>query len=136
MHDPFVGTWKLDASRSEFDPNHRPAEATMRWQLQDDDAYLLLAEGVNQKGEPVAEKPQLLRPDGLPYPVDGSPGLTVLTKRTNQHTLRAEVRREDGSIAGEGTYIVSGDGRQMTAITSGFDSQLRPFEMRTAWELI
>jgi hypothetical protein len=136
MHDPFVGTWKLDASRSEFDPNHRPAEATMRWQLEDGNAYLMLAEGVNQKGERVAEKPQMLHPDGQPYPVDGFPGLTTVTTRVNHNTLRAEARREDGSIAGEGRYVVSDDGRYMTSITSGIDSQLRRFEMRTAWDRV
>ena len=136
MHDPYVGTWKLNASRSQFDPSHRPAEATMRWELQEDNAYLMLAEGVNQKGERVAERPQLLRPDGMPYPVDGFPGLTTVTIRVNQNTLRAEARREDGSIAGEGSYTVEDDGRHMTAITSGFDSQLRRFEMRTAWDRV
>ena len=136
MHDPFVGTWKLDPSGSQFDPNHRPSEATMRWELRDDNAYLMLAEGADQKGERIAEKPQVLRPDGRPYPVDGFPGLTTVTTRVNQNTLRAEARREDGSIAGEGRYVVSDDGRYMTSITSGFDSQLRRFEMRTAWDRV
>ena len=136
MHDPFVGTWRLNASRSEFDPNHRPTEATMRWQLEADGSYLMLAEGVDQKGERVAEKPQRLHPDGQPYPVDSFPGLTAVTTRPDQHTLRAEARREDGSVAGEGSYVVSDDGATMTAITSGFDSQLRRFEMRTAWDRV
>jgi hypothetical protein len=54
----------------------------------------------------------------------------------NHNTLRAEARREDGSIAGEGRYVVSDDGRYMTSITSGIDSQLRRFEMRTAWDRV
>ena len=44
--------------------------------------------------------------------------------------------REDGSIAGEGSYIVAEDGTTMTATTAGFDSQLRRFEMRTVWDRI
>ena len=44
------------------------------------------------------------------------------------------MKREDGSVAGEGTYVVSQDGTSMTASTAGFDSQLRRFEMRTAWD--
>jgi len=54
----------------------------------------------------------------------------------NENTLRAEARREDGSVAGEGSYAVSEGGRRMTSITSGFDSQLRRFEMRTAWDRV
>jgi hypothetical protein len=45
------------------------------------------------------------------------------------------VRRE-GGLAGEGTYTIGSDGRTLTATTSGFDSQLRRFEMRTVWERV
>ena len=36
MSDPFVGTWSLNPRRSEFDATHKPREATMGWELQDD----------------------------------------------------------------------------------------------------
>ena len=136
MHDPFVGTWKLNASRSQFDPNHRPAAATMRWQLEPDGGYLLLAEGVDEKGEHRTEKPQKLFPDGQPYAVENLPGLKCITSRPDPNALRAEVKREDGSIAGEGNYVVADDGTTMTATTAGFDSQLRRFEMRTVSDRI
>jgi hypothetical protein len=134
MHDPFVGTWKLNPGRSEFDPNHRPSEATMRWELEADGGYLLLAEGIDEKGERCAEKPQKLFPDGRPYRVENLPGLTCIASRPDVNTLRADVKREDGSLAGEGRYVVADDGKTMTATTAGFDSQLRRFEMRTVWD--
>jgi hypothetical protein len=134
MHDQFAGTWTLNPGKSQFDPNHRPTGATMRWQIEADGGYLLLAEGVNAKGEHCVEKPQKLLPDGRPYPVDGLPGLTSITSRPDPNTIRAEARREDGSVAGEGSYVVADDGRTMTATTAGFDSQLRRFEMRTVWD--
>ena len=136
MHDPFVGTWELNRSGSQFDFNHKPARATMRWQLEAGGAYLMLAEGENEKGEPCVEKPQTLVPDGQPYPVENLPGLRCVTSRPDPDTIRAEVRREDGSLAGEGTYVVAADGRTITATTSGFDSQLRRFEMRTVWDRV
>src|SRR5512144_3224246 len=110
MDDPFVGTWTLNPTRSAFDANHKPAEATMTWELDVDGAYLLLAEGVDAKGERCREKPQRLRPDGVAYPVEGLRGLTSVTTRPNPHTIRAEARREDGSLAGEGSYVVADDG--------------------------
>ena len=134
MHDPFVGTWKLNPGKSQFDPNHKPTEATMRWQLEPDGGYLLLADGVNEKGERCAEKPQKLFPDGQPYDVENLPGLKCVTRRPDPNTIRAEVKREDGSIAGEGSYVVADNGTTMTATTAGFDSQLRRFEMRTVWD--
>ena len=134
MSDPFVGTWSLNTTRSAFDANHKPAEATMTWELDADGAYLLLAEGVDARGERCREKPQRLRPDGVAYPVEGLPGLTSVTTRLNPNTIRAEAKREDGSLAGEGTYVVAADGRTMMASTRGFDSQLRQFTMKTMWD--
>lgn len=136
MQDPFVGTWKLNPSRSQFDPNHRPTGATMRWLLESDGGYLLLAEGTDERGQPCVEKPQKLYPDGRAYPVEALPGLRCTTTRPDPNTLVAEVKREDDSIAGAGRYVVADDGASMTATTAGFDSQLRRFEMTTVWDRV
>jgi hypothetical protein len=133
MHDPFVGTWKLNPGKSQFDPSHRPSAATMRWQLEPDGAYLLQAEGLDEKGEPRAEEPQKLFPDGQPYPVAHLPGLSCIASRSDRNVLHAQVKRKD-SIAGEGRYVIAEDGKSMTATTAGFDSQLRRFEMQTNWD--
>jgi hypothetical protein len=134
MSDPFVGTWTLNPTRSAFDANHRPVQATMRWELDGDGTYVLFAAGIDAKGAPCEEKPQRLRPDGVAYPIDGFPGLTSLTTRPNGNTIRAEAKREDGSLAGDGTYVVADDGETMTATTKGFDSQFRPFTQQTVWD--
>ena len=136
MRDPFVGTWALNPGQSAFDPNHKPSEGTMTWALEPDGTYTLRAGGVNAQGERCEEKPQRLRPDGAAYPVDGLPGLAAITTRADENTIRAEVRREDASLAGEGTYAVAADGRTMTATTKGFDSQLRPFTQQTVWDRV
>ena len=134
MDDPFIGTWKLNPGSSEFDANHRPTEAVMHWRLAADGGYLMEAAGLNAKGERVSERPQMLVPDGKPYPVPDFPGLSTVTTRPQPKALRAEVVREDGSVAGAGSYSVSEDGRLLTATTAGFDTQLRRFEMRTVWD--
>jgi len=134
MNDPFVGTWKLNPARSNFDPNHRPTEATMTWELNADGTYLMIARGKNDKGEAVAERPQTLVPDGQPHPVPDFPGLVSITSRPDPHTIRAQARREDGTTAGEGTYAVALDGQSLTATTAGFDTQLRRFESQTVWD--
>ena len=132
--DPFVGTWTLNPERSVFDPNHRPRQATMTLESLGGGRYRLLAEGVNEKGESCAEKPQELLPDGNAHPVEGFPGLVTVSTRPDPNTLHTEVRREDGSIAGGGTWIVSPDGRALKAINFGFDSQLREFKQETMWD--
>lgn len=131
--DPFAGTWTLNPGRSIFDPNHRPRQATMTFEA-DGGGYVMRAEGVNEKGEPCAEKPQEFVPDGEARPVDGFPGLVMVSTRPGPNTIHTEVRREDGSVAGGGTLIVSADGRSLKAINFGFDSQLREFRQETMWD--
>src|SRR5262245_38215285 len=76
-----------------------------------------------------ANDPVQFTPDGRDYPVPGFPGLVVKTTLPSPGTIQTECRREDGSIVGQGTYAVSADGRSLTATTSGWDSQLRRFEV-------
>ncbi len=133
MTSPFTGTWTLNPAASQFDPNHRPSQGTMRLELTPEGAYVLTAEGVNAKGEKVAERPQTFVADGKPHPLPDFPGLTTVASQPDARTLRVEARREDGSLAGQGTYVVSEDGRSLVATTAGFDSQLRRFETQTAW---
>ena len=134
QHDPLVGTWLLNPSRSQFDANHRPQAATLVIERDDQGRYLLTAEGIGEKGQKVTEKPQTLVPDGEPRPLPDFPGLAVTSTRPDERTLHTDLRREDGSIAGQGTYAVSEDGQSLIATTAGFDSQLRRFEQRTSWD--
>ena len=133
MTDVFAGTWELNPQRSEFDPNHRPRQGTMEFE-KDGEAYVLKARGVSGKGEPVTENHQRLVPDGQPYPVPGLPGLTAICTRRDPNAISAEVRREDGTLAGQAEYVVSPDGRSLAATTSGFDTQLRQFRQYTVWD--
>ena len=134
MQDPFVGRWTLSPANSQFDPNHKPRSATLVFELTADGHYLMTAEGVSEKGEKVAERPQRLIPDGQPRPVPDLHGLTAVCTRPDPATLRTEARREDGSVAGEGTYTVSPDTGWLTATTTGYDTQLRQFKQQTVWQ--
>jgi hypothetical protein len=136
LPDPLVGTWTLNSSRSQFDPNHRPQAATLVIEPGSGGSYVIKAEGISEKGQTVTEKTQTLVPDGQARPVPDFPGLAVTSTRPDEHTIHSDVRREDGSIAGQGTYVVSADGRSLTAITAGFDSQLRQFEQHTSWDKV
>jgi len=134
MPDPFIGTWKLSPAHSRFDPNHRPREATLRFEREETGAYEMTAEGVSERGDRVAERPQRMTPDGKAHPIAGFPGLMTVTTLPAPRTLHTEARREDGSVAGGGTMIVSADGRSLTATNFGVDSQLREFRQETVWE--
>jgi len=132
--DPFVGTWKLNPAKSQFDPNHRPLEATMTFELEPDGSYLMQAEGTKEGGPKVKENPQRFFVDGQPRPLPEMPALSGVATKPNANTIRGEARRQDGSIVGSATYAVSTDGRSLTATTSGIDAQLRPFTQMTVWD--
>ena len=134
MRDSFIGTWKLNPEKSNFDPNHRPTAGTMVLELNASSHYLLKAEGLNAKGEKVTERPATLIADGQPHPVPDFPGLSATVSKPDPNTIQTEARREDGSIVGGGSYVVSPDGKSLTATTFGYDSQLREFKQLTVWD--
>jgi hypothetical protein len=96
--------------------------------------YSLTAEGITERGEKCTERPTKLIPDGKEHPVPGFPGLTSIVTRPDPNTLVAEVRREDGSVAGGGAYVVSTDGYSLIATNFGYDTQLRQFQQKTVWD--
>jgi hypothetical protein len=136
MTDLFVGTWKLNVERSEFDQHHRPTDGTMVISIDARGEYLMAARGINAKGEAVTERPNRLIPDGQVRPLTDLPGLSTVTTQPDVNTIRTEARREDGSVVGGGTFVVSPDGRWMTATNFGYDAQLRQFQQRTVWDRI
>jgi hypothetical protein len=124
----------MNPGKSQFDVNHRPSAASMIFELTPEGHYRLTAEGINEKGEKCAERPAILIPDGNDHPVPEFPGLTSRVHRPDSRTVAAEVRRDDGSVVGGGTYAVSEDGSTLTATNFGYDSQLREFRQVTVWE--
>jgi hypothetical protein len=136
MQDPFTGTWELNTAKSEFDANHQPKAGTMVFELDAQGHYLMTAKGRNTKGEEVAERPMRFIPDGQEHPIPDFPGLKAVANRPDQNTITGEARREDGSVVGGGTYVVSADGTSLTATNFGWDAQLRQFKQMTVWDRV
>jgi hypothetical protein len=134
MQDPFVGTWILNVEKSEFDANHRPRAGTMVVEMDAEGFYLQTAEGVNEKGEKLTERPVRFTPDGKEHSIPALPGLKYVATRPDANTMTGEARREDGSVVGGSTTVISPDGKSKTVTNFGYDSQLRQFKLRTAWD--
>lgn len=131
--DPFVGTWTLNPSKSEFDPNHRPSAGTLVFSVDADGAYVMTAEGISS-GRKVVEKPSRFVVDGVARPLPDYPQLSVTSSRPEHRVLHSVCHRPDGSIVGESTMSVSPDGRTLTASNSGVDAQLRTFKQMTVFD--
>jgi hypothetical protein len=131
QQDPFSGTWKMNTQRSNFDPNHRPSEATMRFE-RESEGYLMHAEGVCD-GKHVQEQPQRFILDDKEHPVPGAPEVVVVSSRPDPNTIRSVARNGDRTL-GEGSYVVSADGATLTATVRGIDAQQRRFETTVVWD--
>jgi hypothetical protein len=128
--DPFAGTWKMNPQRSKFDPNHRPSEATMRFEPASD-GYVMHAEGVSE-GKHVKEHPVRFIFDGKHHPVPGFPDLVAISSRPDPNTILVQGLRGD-LTAGEARYVVSRDGTTLTATVAGIDIEQRAFRSTVIW---
>ena len=131
QEDPFSGTWKMNLQKSNFDPNHRPSEGTVRFEPQSD-GYIMRAEGVCE-GKRVEEQPQRFILDGKERPVPGAPNVTAVSTRPDPNTIRAVARSGDRTV-GDGSYVVSADGSTLTATVRGIDAQQRQFQTTVVWD--
>jgi hypothetical protein len=121
----------MNRERSDFDPNHRPSEATLRFE-REGGGYLMLAEGVCD-GKRVEEQPQRFVPDGVERPAPGAPEYLATATQPDGNTIRVVSRRGD-QVVGEGSYVVSADGGSLTATMRGIDAQQRAFQTTIVWE--
>ncbi len=134
--DPFLGRWTLNISQSRFDANHRPSAATLSFELDQDGYPVMKADGLNDRGERVVERPTRFVTDAVERPLPDLPQLKATATRPNLHTLYAVAKGPDGSVVGESTMVVSPDGASLTATNSGVDAQSRTFSQTTVWDRI
>jgi hypothetical protein len=134
MSDIFVGTWKLNVEKSEFDPKHVPTAGTLVFERESEGCYLMRAQGVNSAGEKVAERPQRYILDGQEHPIPDIPGLTAFSSSPDPSTLVTEGRM-NGKVVGHSTSTVSADGQTLSATASGMGVN-GPFKTRAVFDRV
>ena len=121
----------MNPASSNFDPNHRPSEGTLRFERVDG-GYLMRAEGVCD-GKRVEEQPQRLLTDGVERPVPQAPEFVAVATQPDPNTIHVSSRRGE-QVVGEGSYVVSPDGKSLTATVRGIDAQNRAFQTVVVWD--
>lgn len=129
MH-PLDGRWIASIDRSRRDPNHQFSQATMRFEVSGDSVTLTYG-GVNASGRQ-EHGAQSLKADGLAHPMPEAPGL--VSETTLEPRGLRSIARKDGTVVGQGAYVVSDDGQTMTATVSGIDGSGRPFDQVIAFD--
>lgn len=129
--DLFSGTWKLNPSKSQFDPRHRPSDGVLSFERVAD-GYIMRAEGICD-GKRVTEPTQQFVLDGEERPIPGAPGIVGASTQPDANTIRTEGRRGE-MIIGEASYVVSADRSTLTATVRGVDAQQQRFETMVVWD--
>ena len=118
---PFIGTWKINASKSKLEGSGVGSNGTLR--IDSEGSGLKLSvQGTTTQGQPNNFTYQATL-DGKFIKVTGSPLVDeVSTKRVNDHTISA-TGKKDGKVAYTDRRVVSADGKSMTISRSGTNPQ-------------
>ena len=120
--DPFVGTWRLNVSKSKYNPGPAPKSITS--------IYEAAGKGykVSVKNEPasgaVRQYSYTTNLDGKDALVTGTnPNAdTIAVKRIDTHTIET-VNKKGGKVTTTQRNVVSADGKTRTVTTTGTDGQ-------------
>jgi hypothetical protein len=118
----FLGTWKVNTTKSQFSPGPGPKELTVTF-AQDGDQVKRSAEGVDGEGKPIKMESSI-KWDGQDHPVssaDGTP-MTVAAKLVNNNTVEYTVKM-NGKVTTTGRAVLSKDGKTVTSTETGVNAK-------------
>jgi hypothetical protein len=123
-NDPRIGTWKMNASKSKFNPGPPPQSLTVIVESaakgEKVTADIGNADGTRTTTVYTANF------DGKNYPLTGSPTAdTVSLKRVDSHTTERTDKKGDKVITTL-RRVVSRDGKTMTVTTKGTNAEGQP----------
>ena len=117
--NPLVGTWKLDVTKSKFDPGPAPKSLTRTVEAQGDGVKYTF-EGVAGDGSPIAYSFSV-QFDGKDNPISGSipsGADTIAATRTDSNHFVATLKK-GGKVIGTSKVTVSTNGKVTTVDSTG-----------------
>jgi hypothetical protein len=118
------GTWKLNLSKSTFDPGPAPKSQTLTYVTMPDGvritAQQTLADGTTQTWD---MSPKF---DGKDYPVTGHPNADVIALGKSDGLKSESTFKKGGKVVAVNTRTLSADGKTLTIVTKGTDEKGRP----------
>lgn len=117
--NPVVGTWKLNLTKSKFDPGPAPKSLT-RTVVADGDGLKYTFEGVGADDKPLSYSFSV-KFDGKDYPITGSMPSgadSIAGKKVDANHYEATTKK-GGKVIGTATVTVSPDGKVTTVDSTG-----------------
>lgn len=123
--DPFIGTWKLNLDKSQFDPGPPPQTIVHSYRPLPPDGMKIKTVTISASGkENVREYTEQF--DGKEYPEPNDPGRDVVSiKRVNAYRQEGTGKLK-GVVTGTFSRQISPDGKTMTIETIGTTPDGRP----------
>jgi hypothetical protein len=132
--DPLTGLWQLNVAKSKYSPGPGPKSQTLNIQGEGQNRKLT-AVGINAAGNAaqVVVFSELVE-DGKPHPVTGLAVADANTyTRVDAHTIKV-TRLKDGKVVQTATWVVSQDGKTLTANLTGTDANGQEVNNITLYE--
>jgi hypothetical protein len=124
--NPFLGTWVANLEKSRRHANHQFQSATLTFEVSGD-VVSITHTGVNMAGK-AESGTTVLHADGVEHAVSPqAPGVVAVTRWQDPSVLATEARMS-GRLVGSATYVVSDDGRTLTATVGGIDAAGKAFD--------
>jgi len=117
--NPLVGTWKLNLTKSKYDPGPAPTSLTRTVEAQGEGVKYTFS-GVSADGKPISYGFSV-QFDGKDNPINGSipsGADTISAKRTDSHHYVATLKKA-GKVIGTSKVTVSKDGKTTTVDSTG-----------------
>src|SRR5215467_8752921 len=123
VNDPMVGTWKLNLSKSTYNPGPAPKSAINKFDPWEDGITATM-EMVDGQGN-IIHSEATVKFDGKDYPIKGSPiADAVSVKRANEREADI-VWKKGGKVTMTGKSVITADGQTTTLTQTGTGPQGR-----------
>ena len=122
--DPSIGAWKLNLSKSKYEPGPLPKSLTRMDEDRGGGVKVVTVQGVDAQGNPTWTQ-FAHKYDGKDYPYlvrGGQTAGSISVKAVNANTVEITIK-EDGKVVATATRTVSADGKTMTRIAKGTNAQ-------------
>lgn len=129
-----VGTWKLNVSKSKYDPGPPPRSLT-RTYVATEQGLKLNYDGADADGNPTVGT-HIIKLDGKSYPEPDAPDYdTASSKRIDPFTIRVE-QSKNGRVVATLTYVVAKDRQHMTLTKKGVDAKGVKFDVVAVYDRV
>ncbi|MBV9072744.1 MAG: hypothetical protein JOZ10_03850 [Acidobacteria bacterium] len=128
---PFMGTWKLNDSKSKLGAN-APHNDTVVYEAAGDNVKVTV-DGKDASGNPNHNE-WTGKFDGKDYPVTGDAASDSRSyKQVNAHTLAMTIKK-DGKVTQTGRIVVSADGKSRTVTTTSTGSDGKKSQSKAVFD--